>query len=308
MTDVTVAIPTFRRPKGLERLLVAIERLETGAKVRVLVAENDAEHREGIAVVGRLKAAAYRWPIEAFVVEHRGIAQARNALVARAVVSGFDYLAMIDDDEWPDSSWLAAFVRVAAETGADALHGAVIPEFEKAPGRWAAHCHGFAPLRRPTGTVSMIHGTGNALLSRAALAKLSPPWFDPRFALSGGEDKDFFTRLKIAGAHFAWVDEAVVHTEMPASRANARWAVQRAFRVGNSDMRVFLKHTHALRAKLIECVKIVGALVLSPVLALLTAPVAEWRLLPVCKFARAAGKLSATLGLRYDEYMVTHGR
>ena len=153
----------------------------------------------------------------------------------------------------------------------------------------------------------MIHGGGNILLSRSALAMLSPPWFDPRFALSGGEDKDFFTRLRIAGARFAWADDAAVRTEMPASRANVRWAVQRAFRVGNSDMRVFLKHTHALRVKLIEAAKIAGALVLSPPLALVAAPLAEWRMLPVCKFARAAGKLSAACGLRYDEYAVTHG-
>ncbi|HLY05475.1 MAG TPA: glycosyltransferase family 2 protein [Rhizomicrobium sp.] len=308
MPDITITIPTFRRPKGLERLLLAIDALETEANVRVLVADNDAEKREGVAVVERLRSASGRWPIEVFVVEQRGIAQARNALVARALSGPFDWLAMLDDDEWPESSWLTAFLRVATETGADALHGAVVPEFEKPPGRWAARCYGFAPLRNPTGPIAMIHGTGNAFLSRQVLAKLARPWFDPGFALTGGEDKDFFTRLKIAGAHLAWADEAVVHTEMPSSRANARWAVKRAFRVGNSDMRVFLKHTHALPAKVFEGVKIGGALVLSLPFVLLAAPLAEWRVLPVCKFARAAGKLSAALGLRYDEYAVTHGR
>src|SRR5215472_4247270 len=150
MPDVTIGIPTFRRPRSLERLLLAIETLETTATVRVLVADNDAERREGVVVVDRLMSAAYRWPIEAFVVEKRGIPQARNALIERALSVGFDWLAMIDDDEWPEASWLSAFLRVAVETGADALHGAVIPEFESAPGRWATRCHGFAPLREPT--------------------------------------------------------------------------------------------------------------------------------------------------------------
>ena len=307
MADVTVAIPTFRRPKGLKRLLAAIARLETEARVRVLVADNDASGREGIAVVERLLA-TYRWPLEALIVEQRGIAQARNALVERALANGFDWLAMIDDDEWPETSWLAAFLRAAAETGADALHGAVVPEFETPPGRWASRCNGFAPLRGRTGPIGMIHGTANVLLNRSALGMLSPPWFDPRFALSGGEDKDFFTRLRNAGAHFAWADDAVIHAEMPASRANPRWAVQRAFRVGNSDMRVFLKHAQARPVKLAESLKIAGALVLSPLAALLAVPFAAWRMVPVCKFARAAGKLSAALGHRYDEYAVTHGR
>jgi GT2 family glycosyltransferase len=305
--DVTVAIPTFRRPKGLERLLLAIANLETDATLRILVADNDTEHCEGVAVVERLKAATYRWPIDILVVAERGIAQARNALVERALTDGFDYLAMLDDDEWPEESWLDSFLRIAAETGADALHGALVPEFEIAPGRWAKRCYGFAPLRGITGPVPMIHGTSNVLLGKSVFARIAPPYFDPRFALSGGEDKDFFTRLKNAGTRFAWADDAVVHAEMPASRSNPRWAVQRAFRVGNSDMRVFIKHTHALKAKLIECAKIAGALVVSPPLALLAAPVAELRILPVCKFARAAGKLYAALGLRYDEYAVTHG-
>ncbi|HEX3429683.1 MAG TPA: glycosyltransferase [Rhizomicrobium sp.] len=308
MPDVTVAIPTFRRPKGLERLLLAISKLETGARIRILVADNDAERREGISIVGRVISSGYRWPAGSFVVERRGIAQTRNALVERALLGGFDYLAMLDDDEWPEPCWLNAFLRVATETAADALHGAVIPDFERAPGRWAKRCHGFAPLRGTTGPVAMIHGTANVLLRRTVFDRLSSPWFDPRFALSGGEDKDFFTRLRIAGARFAWADDAVVHAEMPPSRANPRWAVQRAFRSGNSDMRVFIKHADALGEKLIESAKIAGALALSPPLALLAAPVAELRMLPVCKFARAAGKLSAAFGLRYDEYAVTHGR
>jgi hypothetical protein len=29
---------------------------------------------------------------------------------------------------------------------------------------------------------------------------------------------------------------------------------------------------------------------------------------PLCKFARAAGKLAAMFGARYDEYAVTHGQ
>jgi succinoglycan biosynthesis protein ExoM len=306
--EVTIAIPTFHRPKGLERLLRALANLETEATVRIIVADNDAEHREGMAVVERLRQTTYRWPIDVLVAQERGIAQARNALVERALACGFEYIAMLDDDEWPEPSWLDSFLRVAIDTGADAFHGAVVPEFENPPVRWAKHCYDFAPLHGSTGPVAMIHGTSNVLLRRSAFAMLSPPWFDPGFGLSGGEDKDFFTRLKLAGARFAWADDAVIHAEIPASRNNARWAVQRAFRVGNSDMRVFKKHTCEFGRKLREGVKIVGVLALSPPLALLAAPIAEWRMLPVCKFARAAGKLTALLGVRYDEYAVTHGR
>jgi GT2 family glycosyltransferase len=309
MPSVVVAIPTFRRPKGLERLLLALARLDTRAQVSVLVADNDAERREGMATVAALKAQYWRWPLEAILVPERGIAQARNALVVRALAHGqADYVAMLDDDEWPERGWLEAFLDVMRATDADALHGAVFPQFEVAPGSWAEPCPGLSPLRGTTGPVAMIHGTSNVLIRRATLERLAAPYFDPRFALSGGEDKDFFTRLAKAGMRFAWADEAIVHAHVPVTRSNPAWALRRAFRIGNSDMRVFIKHEHGFAERAREAAKIAGAMCLSPPLALMLAPLPKRRMLPLCKFARASGKLAAAFGARYDEYTVTHGQ
>ncbi|MGH6877037.1 MAG: glycosyltransferase family 2 protein [Rhizomicrobium sp.] len=308
MSGVIIAIPTFRRPEGLERLLLAIARLETHTPVRVLVADNDVERREGFATVADLKARSYPWPLDAILVPERGIAQARNALVARALEDDNAYIAMLDDDEWPEPGWLEAFLAIARNTGADALHGAVLPQFDIVPGRWAASCRGLSPLRGVTGPVAMIHSTSNVIIRRAALARLAAPHFDSRFALSGGEDKDFFTRLAKADARFAWANDAIVHAHVPVTRSNPGWALRRAFRIGNSDMRVFIKHQRGFAARVSEAAKIAGALVLSPALALLLAPLPARRMMPLCKFARASGKLAAAFGARYDEYAVTHGR
>ena len=73
MTDVVVAVPSFRRPEGLERLLTALEELETGACVSVLVADNDADNREASAVCERLSNRGYRWPLDCIVAQERGI-------------------------------------------------------------------------------------------------------------------------------------------------------------------------------------------------------------------------------------------
>ena len=309
MSRVVVAIPTYRRPQGLERLLRALAELRTGVELRVLVADNDAERKEGLATVSRVKSRTYRWPLEAISVAERGIAQARNAIVAHVLDNyDADYLAMLDDDEWPESDWLDAFLAVARNTNADALHGAVLPAFEAMPGHWAKACRGLSPWRGKTGPVSMIHSTSNVLIRRAALQPLVRPYFDSRFALSGGEDKDFFTRLASSGAKFAWADAAVVHAHVPVSRSTPRWALQRAFRIGNSDMRVFIKYERGISARLREGAKIAAALVLSPAAALLVAPLASRRMAPLCKFARAMGKLAAMFGARYDEYAVTHGQ
>ena len=307
MPDVVIAVPTFRRPQGLARLLSALERLDTTAAVVVVVADNDAEGREGLEVCRAVRARGYRWPLDSFVAPERGIAQVRNALVDRALGHPCQFVAMLDDDEWPEPGWLDAFLRLQRDTGADALHGAILREFERRPGPWALHCEGIAPMRGRTGRVRMIEGSGNIIVRRACFEELVKPCFDPAFALSGGEDRDFFERLRRQGRRFAWCDEAVVHAWVPASRATLRWALSRAYRVGNSDMRVFLKHGSSRAMRLREMAKIAGALLLFPVLFVILGLVSHRAVDALRKLFRAAGKIAAIRGRYYDEYAVTHG-
>jgi succinoglycan biosynthesis protein ExoM len=307
MCEVVIAIPTFRRPQSLRRLLGAIGKLETRAAVIVIVADNDAENHEGLDVCEAVRAEGYRWPLDAFSAPERGIAQVRNALVDRVLKSPCDFVAMLDDDEWPQPDWLEAFLRVQRATGADALHGAILREFEQTPDPRALDCEGLAPMRGVTGRVAMIEGSGNIIVSRACFEGLPKPCFDPAFALSGGEDRDFFERLRRQGRRFAWCDEAVVHAWVPASRANLKWALSRAYRVGNSDMRVFLKHKSSLAIRLRELAKIAGVLVLCPFQLIVFGIVSNRAMSALRKLLRASGKLAAIRGRYYDEYAVTHG-
>jgi succinoglycan biosynthesis protein ExoM len=307
MYEVVIAIPTFRRPQSLTRLLAAIEKLETKAAVIVVVADNDAEKHEGFDVCEAIRARGYRWPLDAFVAPERGIAQVRNALVDRVLACPCDFVAMLDDDEWPETGWLDAFLRIQRATGADALHGAIQREFEQKPGPWALNCEGIAPMRGTTGRVDMIEGSGNIIVRRTCFEGLAKPCFDPAFALSGGEDRDFFERLRRQGRHFAWCDEAIVHAWVPASRANLKWALSRAYRVGNSDMRVFLKHKNSLAMRMREMAKIAGALLLFPLLFVILGFASNRAVDALRKLFRAAGKIAAIRGRYYDEYAVTHG-
>jgi GT2 family glycosyltransferase len=308
MVDVTIAIPSFRRPHGLERLLIAVENLNTTASVSVLVADNDAEKREAFALCETILARGYRWPLQCIIAEERGIAQARNALADHILSQGTaDFVAMLDDDEWPDKNWLEKFLAVQRATNADALHGAVLRAFECAPGNWAENCHGIAPMRGRTGVIPVIDSTSNVLLRRSCFEHLAKPCFDPNFALSGGEDRDFFERLRRRGRRFAWADEAIAYAWVPASRASFGWALQRAYRTGNSDMRVFLKHRDSRAEFLGEILKIAGAALFYPLLFFISLPLLRRRADALCKLFRAAGKTAALLGHRYDEYATIHG-
>lgn len=298
---IVIAIPTFKRPRNLARLLAALAALQTKAQIIVLVADNDAQDHAGLDLCQSLKA-AYRWPLRAVIAPTRGIANVRNVLVEEALKTDANFIAMIDDDEWPDVHWLDAFLAVAAATGADVLQGSIL--FQKPDG---GSGDGLDDIRRPTGAIAMLQGAGNILIRRGALESLAAPWFDPAFALGGGEDRDFFQRLAAAGKRFAWADNAVCHGEVPPSRATLGWSLKRAYSIGNSDMRVLLKHRPGPALLATESLKIAGALTCTPLLALAAIFSPARRAAALRKGFRAAGKLAALLGLTYQEYAVIHG-
>jgi GT2 family glycosyltransferase len=308
MVEVTVAIPTFRRPRGLKRLLDALAVLDTTASVTVLVADNDADKHEGFDLCGVVRSSDYRWPIRAMIVVERGIAAARNALCAGALSDRhMQFIAMLDDDEWPEPQWLTALLGEQARTGADVLQGSILFDFETEPARWASRFDGLSDIRHASGDIAMLQGAGNLLIARTTLESLGAPWFDPAFALGGGEDRDFFQRVKAVGARFAWSDEACAHHAVPASRSSLKWALMRAFSIGNSDMRVFLKGAPGVTAQARELAKVAGALLLSPILFVILAFDANRRAGALRLLFRAAGKVAALTGRQYNEYSVIHG-
>ena len=72
-------------------------------------------------------------------------------------------------------------------------------------------------------------------------------------------------------------------------------------------MRVQLKYRPASSVLMAESGKILGALLLSAPLALILAASPNRRAIPLEKLFRAAGKLGALFGARYNEYAVIHG-
>ncbi|HEY2033255.1 MAG TPA: glycosyltransferase [Rhizomicrobium sp.] len=309
MAEVVIAIPSFRRPKGLARLLAAIESLNTDANVTVVVADNDAQHREAVQTCNATCARGYRWPLDSFIEPKRGIANVRNALVTRVLEKHrCDFIAMIDDDEVPAEAWLEEMLRVQAQTNADALNGQVKRVFEIDPGAWAVHCDGVSDSFAPTGPIAELESSASLLARRSLFEDIGVPWFDPAFGMSGGEDKDFFLRAKKKGARFAWANDAVMYDHVPPSRANLKWALSRAYSAGNSDMRVFLRHRPDLSAQLREFARLAAALLLNPVLFVILAFNPNRRVRPLRKLYRALGKLAAIGGRHYEEYSVIHGQ
>jgi len=130
--------------------------------------------------------------------------------------------------------------------------------------------------------------------------------FDLAFSRTGGEDKELLMRMRIAGAVFAWSNEAFVYESFPSSRSTREWALQRAYRVGNSEMLACMKVRPPL-FWLKEPAKIaiaLGKAILAHSVHV-TSPVKKFR--GRIAFERVKGKLGALLGRRYYEYTKVHG-
>ena len=308
MAEIAVVIPTYRRPRSLARLLKALEKITFDGDMTVIVADNDAYDQQGYELCLDLAARGYRWPLHSVLALERGIVQARNVLIATAMRDpDVRYLAMIDDDEWPSPQWLEELLRVRRDTGADAVGGSILFEHGSAPRVWSMGFDGVSSIRKPTGPIEMLEGAGNVLITRRCLQRLEGQWFDPAFALSGGEDRDFFERIKEAGGSFAWTDEGVAYTLVPPQRNGLGWTLKRAYGIGNADMRVFLKHHERVSARVWECLKVAGTFLVSPLLFVMLVAVPNRASDVLRRLWRNAGKLSAIFGRRYQGYAVTHG-
>lgn len=229
---ICICICTFKRPQFLGHALENLRALKTDDlfDYSIVVADNDKDQSakeivEHFAATTSIKVTYAMEP-------DQNIAMARNRALQFATG---DYVAWIDDDEFPDGNWLLEFFSVLDLTQAAGALGPVEPFFENAPPTWIIKGKFFEKRRRmPTGSVVTWHraSSANVLVRRAAFAQLPQP-FRPQFG-GGGEDSDFFKRMMERGHTFIWCNEAVVKEIIPPSRWTRRYLIRRALLRGQN--------------------------------------------------------------------------
>lgn len=308
MFKIIICVATCNRPQGLQRTLQSIAALDTAHQLEVLVTDNDATRKDGMAVVERLASQGYRWPVRALLVAQRGIPLARNALVREALgVPGATHVAMLDDDEAASPRWIDALVAAAEKWNADVVGGAVAREMDSHLAPWAMRHPLLQAKRRGTsGPVPLVDSTANVLISAAALRQMGERPFDERMALTGGSDKQLFSRMARKGFRFAWAEDALVTELIPASRVTAKWLLMRGYRLGMTDMMVERFHKGRLRTLLAEIPRIAAGFLVGTLGAVTTLDRGK-RVVRLGKLYRAAGKIAGIAGIHYEEYRKVHG-
>ncbi len=208
----------------LRHLLAELRSQETDGQFTysIVVADND-ESRSAESVVGEFAASA---PIAAkYCVEpRRGIAHARNCVVSNATG---DYVAFLDDDEFPAEQWLLRMFQTLRQHDVAGVLGPVKSYFPPETPKWVIEGGLFDRAPHPTGMKLIWEQcrSGNVLLKRSVLAQSLPP-FRPEFL--NGEDQDFFRRMMENGHTFVWCNEAVAFEEVPPARWKRSFLVRRA--------------------------------------------------------------------------------
>jgi succinoglycan biosynthesis protein ExoM len=133
MEHITVCICTFKRPQLLKRLLeeLRFQKTEGRFDYSIVVADNDAEEsaKQVVTDFARNSSAEMIYCVE----PTPNIALARNKVLSR---SRGDYLAFIDDDEFPSEDWLLVLLKTCKTHRVDGVLGPVKPHFEVEPPKW----------------------------------------------------------------------------------------------------------------------------------------------------------------------------
>ena len=228
MKHICVCVCTYKRPSLLKRLLEELGSQDTNGlfTYSIVVADNDGL-QSSKSVVSEF-AAAFPIPIQYCVEPRQNISLTRNKAIEYA--SG-DFIAFIDDDEFPTKHWLQTLFRACLKYDVDGVLGPVKPHFDQSAPKWVVKCGLYERPTYPSGfVIDWTKGrTGNVLLKRQVFAAGEQP-FRPEFLT--GEDQDFFRRMIAKGHVFIWCNEAVAYEVVPPMRWKRTFLLRKALHRG----------------------------------------------------------------------------
>jgi len=227
-SHISVCICTYKRPGLLRRLLEKLGEQETGGAFTYSIVVADNDHLRSAESVVRDVVATSGRPITYCVEPRQNIALARNKAIEHA---HGEFVAFIDDDEFPTNRWLMTLFSACRDSGVEGVLGPVKRYFDEEPPTWVKRGNFY---ERPTYRTGLVIDwkkgrTNNVLLRRRIFVPDAPP-FRPEFRT--GEDQDFFQRMIDAGHVFIWCNEAVAYEVVPPVRWRRSFMLRRALLQG----------------------------------------------------------------------------
>ncbi len=237
---VAIGVPTCNRPGGLRLSLESLLELKApeGADLIFLVIDNGDVSMGSEATVAEF-ASKTKWPVRYVHEPTRGIPYARNRILETALEADARYLLGLDDDELAPPDWATTMVSELQTQNLTLIGGPMRriaePGLDLTPTqKWmldaiVEHAHEEAErqkrrARKPEPMRTIY--TGNYGLD-LDFVRATDIRYDPKFALTGGEDSDFAKRLVDLGGKTGWAETAYMTEIMPAARLSPGYVVRR---------------------------------------------------------------------------------
>ncbi|MEK3646558.1 glycosyltransferase family 2 protein [Aeribacillus sp. FSL M8-0235] len=306
--NIAICVITYKRPKSLEQLILGLDKMRftknSIPNIKVVVVDNDTEASSKKLCQELNK--IIKWEIIYDIESKRGIPFARNKAV-NIIKDYADQVVFIDDDEIPSPQWLDELLYTQKRFNADVVTGPVLPEFRENVPSWILKGGFFERFRYSTGTRLDYAATNNVII-KMDVFKSMDKHFNERYALTGGSDTEFFMRVNQSGFKIIWSDEAIVTEIVPNSRANLRWILQRAYRLGNTIARCEVDVISSKKVLIIRFLKAFIRLVQGLVFLPFSVFFGKHKIVKNLRYIwRSIGIFNGLLGIKYEEYKRHHG-
>lgn len=239
--EITVVLPTYKRPNGLACVLDGIaQQTDPGVPWSLVVVDNEEEPGAWSVFEAKLSVLP---PGSRLVREReKGASHARNRGLQEVQSS---IVAFIDDDVVPADDWLAALTEPILRGRCDGTAGRVMLDPKVRIPEWIhPHLLGHLSLfgegdeRELLPSKNDILLTANAAFLTAGVREIGG--FDPALGPRPGmpmvkDDVDLFRRYVGTRRRVCYVPHAVVVHDVPANRLTPRYVLRRSYAEGRSD-------------------------------------------------------------------------
>ncbi len=266
---LTLLIPTYNRSCELLRALRSVAAQSLDPALWECIVVDNASTDNTAEVVERFAQEHPALHIRRVYEPTAGVSHARNRGLQEATT---ELIASIDDDERINREFLAAYLRFFdTHPEAHVAGGKIIAEYPTGRPRWMSRWTE-RPIANPMDYGETIRpfpkgalpGGGNMAFRRAVALRYG---FDTELGrigkkLIGGEENDFFLRLREAGETLWYVPDAVMWHIIPAEKLTTEYLKRLSYHIGISQRRRALRRNTLCMARLKEPLKWVVTLLL----------------------------------------------
>jgi glycosyltransferase involved in cell wall biosynthesis len=301
MLRISVAVITFKRPQGLQKLLTELEKQEHHParpyELTALVVDNDPGCSARQVADKFSNSPAFKL---IYVNETRqGIPIARNAALDTVPLQ-HDFMCFIDDDEWPSPHWIDAFLELRSRADADCFYGPVSPCFPERRPEWFVKSGFFAEWKFPDAGQLGFAASNNVMMSMPFVRE-NKLRFDNRMRFTGGSDYLFFRQAVERRMVVRWAQRALIYEDIPLGRMTWQWVIKRHYRLGNTfsvSELIIGRKSGLVRRFFIGGARIGLGVVMLP--ALIVSP--AWGMRAIGHVVRGTGMLVGLMGHKHEEY------